>query len=128
MRRDVLSAYAASAAKILSWVTVSGLVYRYIGRTEFAVLALIRGTIGILNYTTLGLSPAMIRLMAETRRSALPADNEIDYFNASSSKLQSVYANGLLVALICGAIGIAISIAYAMRFRSNTLPRPAERL
>ena len=55
MRRDVISAYAASGAKILSWVVVSGFVYRFVDVAAFAMLALIRGTIGILNYTTLGL-------------------------------------------------------------------------
>jgi hypothetical protein len=72
MRRDVLSAYAASAAKILSWVIVSGLLYRYIDIAEFAMLALVRGTIGILNYTSFGLSPAMIRIVAERKTAPTP--------------------------------------------------------
>jgi O-antigen/teichoic acid export membrane protein len=68
MRRDVLSAYLATGSKILSWVIVLGLVYRFVDAADFAMLALIRGTIGILNYTTLGLSPAMIRMLAEAER------------------------------------------------------------
>src|SRR5438067_1245366 len=63
MRRDILSAYLASGARVLSWVIVSALVYR--ASTEaFAMLALVRGTIGILNYAALGLLPAMIRAFA----------------------------------------------------------------
>ena len=74
MRRDVISAYAASAAKIFSWVIVLGLVYRFGNAADFAILALIRGTLGILNYVTFGLSPAMIRLVAEARKPNTPAE------------------------------------------------------
>lgn len=117
LRGDLLSAYAATLARIGSWVVVSAIVYRYSGRAEFAVLALIRGTIGILNYTTLGLSPAMIRMLAEAKRARPPAaDDEVTYFNASREGLQSMYANGMLIALMCGALGLAVSLAYALRF------------
>src|SRR6476620_1638849 len=50
MRRDLLSAYLATGAKVGSWAVVSAVVYRYLGAGEFAILALIRGTIGLLNY------------------------------------------------------------------------------
>ena len=63
MRRDIVSAYAASASRVLSWVIVSALVYRR-SHEAFAMMALIRGTIGILNYAALGLLPAMIRALA----------------------------------------------------------------
>jgi O-antigen/teichoic acid export membrane protein len=117
MRRDVASAYAATAAKIGSWVIVSGLVYRCAGAEDFAVLALIRGTIGILNYTALGLSPAMIRLLAEARRSSKrELENEITYFNASREGIQTVYSNGLMIALVCAGIGFAAAIAFAWHF------------
>ena len=110
MRRDVVSAYAATAAKILSWVIVLGLVYRCIDAAEFAMLALVRGTIGILNYTTLGLSPAMIRMLAEVERreaasrapaTALPATCS-PYFTADRAgarDVRALYSNGMLIAL-----------------------------
>ncbi|MDB5330449.1 MAG: hypothetical protein JWP03_1600, partial [Phycisphaerales bacterium] len=67
MRRDISAAYLSAAARIGAWAAVSALVYRAGGAGEFAVLALVRGTIGILNYTTVGLTPALIRLFAESR-------------------------------------------------------------
>src|SRR5437764_14802865 len=74
MRRDVISAYCAAAAKIGSWVIVLGLLYRS-DKTQFAILALVRGTIGILNYTTFGLSPAMISMLAERRNDSTPDES-----------------------------------------------------
>jgi O-antigen/teichoic acid export membrane protein len=63
LRRDILSAYAASIARVLSWMIVGALVYRR-SPDAFAMLALVRGTLGILNYCSLGLLPAMIQAMA----------------------------------------------------------------
>lgn len=121
MRRDVISAYAASGAKILSWVIVSGLVYRFMNVAEFAMLALIRGTIGILNYTTFGLSPAMIRMVAETRRNAEPQFDEtkLGYYTPEPpDAAQKLYANGLLIALITGIVGAAVAFVYAGSFEN----------
>jgi O-antigen/teichoic acid export membrane protein len=119
MRRDVASAYAATAAKILSWLIVLGLVYRFVGAAEFAMLALIRGTIGVLNYTSLGLSPAMIRLLAETKadRQSPPHDAVLSYHTPEPDRgVQAVYANGLLIALLAGALGAGIATAYGLVF------------
>src|SRR5690349_9087962 len=60
MRRDLLSAYFATGAKVGSWAVVSAMVFRFLGPGQFALLALIRGTIGLLNYVSLGLAPAII--------------------------------------------------------------------
>src|SRR5436190_2537039 len=65
MRRDIISAYLASAAKIASWVVVSAIVFRVGGMAEFGLLALIRATIGILQYASMGLGPALVKLSAE---------------------------------------------------------------
>lgn len=116
---DVISAYAATAAKIGSWVVVLGLVYRYIDPAEFAMLALIRGTIGILNYTSLGLSPAMIRMLAEgwAAKPQAAQDSALSYYSAEPDRgTQSLYANGLMIALITGAVGLVITAAYALVF------------
>src|SRR5256885_15941253 len=64
MRRDVLSAYGASAARIASWVIVSAMVYRKLGADAFAMLTLVRATVGLLAYAALGIAPAMISRLA----------------------------------------------------------------
>src|SRR6476620_6176558 len=68
MRRDIASAYLAAATKIGSWVIISALVYRWSGAAAFAMVSLVRATLSILNYSTLGLSPAMMNLLAAARR------------------------------------------------------------
>ena len=69
-RRDLASAYLATAARVGSWAVVAAVVMRRFGTDAFALLALVRGTLSILNYGTLGLGPAMIHhrggLMAGT--------------------------------------------------------------
>src|SRR4051812_44137284 len=62
LRRDLVSAYAAAGAKAASWAAVSAVVYRA-DATAFALLALVRATVGLLNYTSLGLAPGMVRLL-----------------------------------------------------------------
>src|SRR4051812_31555316 len=69
LRRDILTAYLASGSRVLSWVIVSALVYRR-STEAFAMLALVRGTLGILNYASLGILPAMIRAIAACTRDA----------------------------------------------------------
>src|SRR2546430_17006662 len=65
MRRDIVSAYLASGAKIVSWVVVSAVVYRVGGAAQFGVLALICATIGLLQYVSMGLGTAIVKLRAE---------------------------------------------------------------
>jgi O-antigen/teichoic acid export membrane protein len=69
-RRDLASAYLATAARVGSWAVVAAVVMRRFGTDEFALLALVRGTLSILNYGTLGLGPAMIHHLARGRRVA----------------------------------------------------------
>src|SRR6185437_3054587 len=76
MRRDVTAAYIAAGARIGAWAVVSAIVYRLAGPAHFAMLALIRGTIGILNYTAVGLAPALIRLLAESAPNRTGQANE----------------------------------------------------
>src|SRR3954468_23863337 len=64
MRRDVISAYGASAARIASWVIVSAVIYRRLGANAFALLTLVRSTVGLLAYSAWGLGPAMISRLA----------------------------------------------------------------
>jgi O-antigen/teichoic acid export membrane protein len=110
LRRDLFSAYLATGSKILGWVIVSGLVYRFISVAAFSILALIRGTLGILNYTSIGLSPAMIRLLSEERAKPRSVNDE------RLLGVQSLYANALMIAVASGAAGLIITIIYALIF------------
>ena len=62
---DLLAATAATGAKVLSWAVAAAVVYRQLGEAAFAVLAMTRATLGLLNYTTFGLGPALTRMVAE---------------------------------------------------------------
>lgn len=75
IRAEVISAYIASGARVLSWAIVSAMLIR-IDRGAFAIFAVIRGTLGLLNYTSLGLGPAMIRLLAELKGNATERRND----------------------------------------------------
>ena len=67
LRRDLLSAYAAAGAKVASWAVVSAVVYRA-SPAAFAVLALVRATLGLLTYTAFGIGPAMVHELARASR------------------------------------------------------------
>lgn len=132
MRRDILSAYAASIARVLSWVIVSALVYRR-SPEAFAMLALVRGTIGVLNYAALGLLPAMIQAFALRPQSEtiqaihLPAPVAsagepitLSYLTPQTSQhrsqlnhIQSIYATGQLIAVMTAIAGTLITIYWA---------------
>ncbi|HYE18354.1 MAG TPA: oligosaccharide flippase family protein [Tepidisphaeraceae bacterium] len=183
LKRDLLWAYAASASKILAWATVSALLYRH-NPADFALFALLRATIGILNYTSLGLAPAMIRLLATAPRrdAAAPREGEapsepfalrepsdlsrdghqtapdapsspprtpsaapptggadilvcpdppvpiLSYSTArrpedAPSPFERIVANGMLVGLICAAVGALLAVAYGQLFaRLHSVP------
>ena len=91
MGRDVLSAYGATFARIFSWVIISAAVWRMVSPGAFALMSLVRATIGILNYTSLGLAPAMIRLLAEAKGTK-QQDRGVT--------VQQVYVNGIAWALM----------------------------
>src|SRR3954470_397201 len=101
IRRDVISAYAATFARIVSWVVVSGAVFRFVSPGAFALMSLVRGTIGILNYASVGLAPAMIRLLAEARapRRVVPVNDsdQLEYAQPPRviDPVREVYVNGV---------------------------------
>ena len=78
---DLFCAYAASGAKVRSWVVVSGLVFRRLGPVDLGILALIRATVGLLNYAGVGLLPALVHRMTLARRppAATAAASESDF-------------------------------------------------
>jgi O-antigen/teichoic acid export membrane protein len=120
MRRDVTSAYGATFARIFSWVIISAAVWRMMGEGAFALMSLVRATIGILNYTSLGLAPAMIRLLAEAKaaKSAIPAGESSNGLThrqpARGFTVQQVYINGIAWALLACAIGYLLLRAYVI--------------
>ncbi|HZL36482.1 MAG TPA: lipopolysaccharide biosynthesis protein [Tepidisphaeraceae bacterium] len=140
MRRDVSAAYVAALSRIGAWAAVSAIVYRLAGPAQFGTLALIRGTIGLLNYTAAGLTPALIRLLAEaahTRRprSNTPADirkqsddtsslapdialpKTVEYASlADPPSEQILYSNGIAVARASVAVGLVLAVLYAVLF------------
>jgi O-antigen/teichoic acid export membrane protein len=115
LRRDIISAYFVTAARMLAWILVTAAVFRVAGKSAFALLAIIQSTVGILEYAAIGLSPAIIRLTAEAMRDdrtrGLPI---IDYGSTPPNRtpaVQEVYANGFAMALLtalCGAVCLAL--------------------
>ncbi|HEX8324586.1 MAG TPA: MATE family efflux transporter [Tepidisphaeraceae bacterium] len=79
MTRALPAAYAASFARVASWALLFGIVYRTAGDTgaaSVALLALARGTVGLLSYLSLGLTPVLVRLLTPGKNDAdddLPA-------------------------------------------------------
>jgi O-antigen/teichoic acid export membrane protein len=101
MRREIASAYVASASRLLSWILVTALVYRRAGAPAFAVLALVRTTIGLLNYTTLGLGPATVRMLS---------------VGESSGQGAAVYSSAAMLATLSAAGAAALAAIYAVAF------------
>ncbi len=65
LRRDLVTAYLASGAKVASWLWVTGFLFRMWGEEAVAVFAMARATLGVLAYATLGLGPAMVYFLAK---------------------------------------------------------------
>lgn len=134
MRRDLTSAYLASATRFASSVIISALIFRFIGIAEFAMFALVRGTIGLLNYTSLGLAPALIRHGAEVVGQPRPVLN-VDVADPAGEKTLSYYtgrpepiatfsqlqSTALVVAFATALLGLVITFIYGSLF--NTIYR-----
>src|SRR6185436_113399 len=122
LRRDIISAYVASGAKIVSWVVVSGIVFRKGGIAEFAMLALIRATVGLLQYASLGLGPAMVKLGAEAESRAAGSQAASTpavltyYAEDPRGGISNLYSNAVSFAAIMGLVGGALIGVYAYFF------------
>jgi O-antigen/teichoic acid export membrane protein len=122
LRRDITSAYLASGARILSWVVVSAVVFRYGGVAEFGILALIRGTIGLLNYVSLGLGPAMVKLFSQAREAQEIVDvrpgEVLSYARPpEDNSIERLYSNAMTFAVISALVGLILVLGYAIAFR-----------
>lgn len=67
-RLDIFWAYGVSLSRVASWVVVYGALYRLVGAEAAALLALVRWTLGLLNYASAGLSPAILHHAAKNGR------------------------------------------------------------
>jgi hypothetical protein len=67
---DIFWAYAASLARVSSWVVVYGALFRTVGAEAAALLVLVRWTLGLLNYASAGLGPAILHYAAKAGASA----------------------------------------------------------
>jgi len=130
MKKDIVSAYIATAARILSWVILSGIVYRQCRPRYFAMLMLVRATIGLLSNATVGLGPAMVfflsRKIKDVPKPAIPIpdyqDNVLDYAapGRPPKKIapyeRVVYVTGDAIAACAGVIAIALTVLYGDNF------------
>ena len=130
VRREIASAYLASAARIIAWAGVSAILFRS-NETIFAAFALVRATSGLLNYTSIGLAPAMISHLAHARSEsdshatgAHGADSKVlSYARPREDPIAVTYSNGLVVGLIVAAVGLSAVILYAAAaYRVHDLP------
>jgi O-antigen/teichoic acid export membrane protein len=130
IRRDIASAYLAAGTRVVSWIVVSALVYRRAGPAAFAMLALVRATLGLLNYATVGLAPAMIHFLPARKwaehRVITPivegADPPaIDYAPAAetsrpTSGPDALYCNGVALAWAAAILAGGMLVAYEAWF------------
>jgi len=123
MQRDIVSAYVASGAKIASWIVVSAVVFRVGGIAEFGMLALIRATIGVLQYVAMGLGPALVKLSAQADAATGAVTGESDrsgvlsYYSESANRgVLRLYSNAISFASISALIGIILIFFYAVFF------------
>jgi hypothetical protein len=135
LRRDIVSAYLVTAARVFAWIVVTGTVVRVAGQGAFAVLALVQTTVGILEYAAIGLSPAIIRMSAEAIREINESAGRREYPARETSAsvldytseqyiepVKTVYANGFALALLTAFAGLAImglAIPYLRNIQAN---------
>jgi len=108
MRRDVLSAYALTAARVIAWILVSATVYRRYPPDYFAALSLIRWTIGLLAYTSIGLGPAMVHALAQAKHTNQPMSDD--------EQLRQTKSSGIVLSLIAAALTLLLTLAYRLNF------------
>jgi len=104
-----LAAYFATGSRLISWIVVTAIVFRRWGADYLAILALVRTTVGLLNYTTLGLSPAVVRLLATESN--------------DQRKPSVVFSSAVALAALLAVAGAILSGVYSAAFRIiHTIP------
>jgi O-antigen/teichoic acid export membrane protein len=119
--RDILWAYAVSAMRVASWVVVCGTLYRRQGPEAFALLTTVRWTLGLLNYASAGLGPAILHYAAKSQDSSafsvqsstFPPSSTL-HPPSSSSSLKAVYTTGIRLSWIAAAIAGLLLWSWAL--------------
>jgi O-antigen/teichoic acid export membrane protein len=126
LRRDIISAYVVTIARVLAWIIVTAIVYRVAGRTAFALLGLVQSTVGILEYAAIGLSPAIISMTAQAIQSNgdLPAGSSLPHDDhllraIRTPAVQSVYASGFAMAMLTSLSGAVFLVLFLSSFRHS---------
>ena len=120
--RDILWACAVSAMRVASWVVVCGTLYRRQGAEAFALLTTVRWTLGLLNYASAGLGPAILHYAAKTKESsafsvqssAFPPSSILHPPSSSSPALRAVYITGIRLSWIAAAIAGVVLWSWAL--------------
>lgn len=116
MRIDLTAAFAASGAKALAYAVISSLLLAGGSHAaDFAMFTLIRSTLGLLNYATLGIAPALIRQLSRSiairsHAQALPAGE------SESISPERLYASAMYPALMIGAAALVLLAIYSSAF------------
>lgn len=61
---EMIAAYAAAFARVLSWLVILGVIWRVYGPDEMAAVAMVRAMLSLLNYALLGIGPAALFYLA----------------------------------------------------------------
>ncbi len=111
MRTDIVAAFAASGAKALAYAVISSMLLAGGAHApDFAMFTLVRSTLGLLNYATLGIAPALIRQLS--RSFALNSRPG----SAEEVTPQRLYASAVYPALLIGSAALVLLIGYTMGF------------
>ncbi|HEX8911628.1 MAG TPA: hypothetical protein VF796_04660, partial [Humisphaera sp.] len=117
VRGDVASAYVAAAARLAAWLVVSALLFRH-DAAAYALIVLVRATVGLLNYTTVGLAPAMVNQLAAARVAGRANGLATGEARPAGDAVGAVYSNGTFAAWIAAAAGLAVLAVYSASFES----------
>ena len=125
LRRDIVSAYAASGTRVAAWAVVSAFLYRREGPDALGLFTLVRATIGLLAYTSLGLAPAIVRFLATSLLQPVralplnePGPGVLSYRRAAVDPGRNVYSTGLVVGTGAAMLAGVASVLYALSFTS----------
>lgn len=118
--------YSATAARVGSWFVVAALVYRRGGADELAILMLLRGTVGLLSYASLGLTPTLVQILAKplpVDSAGLPGDaSQVDYEPAPTEaervNPRRVFNTAFMLTFAAAIAGVIAAGLYGENLRS----------
>ena len=111
---DLTAAFAASGAKAMAYAVISSLLLAGGSHApDFAMFTLIRSTLGLLNYASLGIAPAFIRQLAQSLALGSKTPG-----GAAPISPQRLYASAVYPALLIGAVALLLLLVYSFNFDS----------